>query len=57
MDSVSVVPWKIAPFSSCSLRSALALTRLPLWHSAMLPLTWQTTTGWMLLGFLPPVVE
>ena len=47
--SVSEVPWKIAPDISNERRSSAALTRLPLWTSAMLPLMWRITSGWILL--------
>ncbi len=57
MTSVSIVDWKIAPPCSSSWRMSTALTRLPLWATAIDPKPVSTTNGWAFLISLDPAVE
>ena len=52
-----LVVWKIEPCASSSVRSASALTRLPLWATATAPPAYCTATGWAFFTCDAPVVE
>lgn len=57
MTSESDVDWKMLPSSSSLRRKSGALTRLPLWATAMLPCAYSTANGWALRSPPPPAVE
>ncbi len=57
MTSESDVDWKIAPRASSSLRSASALTRFPLWPSAIEPRENDALIGWAFRRVDEPAVE
>ena len=55
--SVSLLVWKMAPCRTMASRSSPALTRLPLWHSAICPCAQSISIGWALTTRLSPKVE
>src|SRR5512134_228489 len=57
ITSVSIEDWKMEPETSSSRLISWALTRLPLWATAMEPDSKSTTTGWAFFSSELPVVE
>ena len=57
MISLSTVVWKIEPRVSSSWRREAALTKLPLWATAICPRAVSTESGCELSRVLEPVVE
>ena len=57
MTSVSLLVWKIDPRRTSSSRSSGALTRLPLWQSAICPCEHSIRIGCALTIRLSPKVE
>ena len=57
ITSESDVDWKMAPRASSSLRSASALTRFPLWPSAIEPRENDALIGWAFRSVDEPAVE
>jgi hypothetical protein len=57
MTSVSIVDWKMDPEISSSRLISWALTRFPLWATAIEPDSKSTTTGCEFFSSELPVVE
>ena len=57
MTSVSLPVWKIDPALTSSSRSSRALTRLPLWATAIWPCAQSIRNGCAFSSLLSPAVE
>ena len=54
---MSLLDWKIEPWRTSSVRSSPALTRLPLWQTAIWPCAHSIRIGCALEILLSPAVE